>query len=375
MTRLIADCERFVPFYRLHWGRAGVDLRRLRFPDDLGYLPPVRKSDLLKYDIEARCDARLLAHVVAGDRTSGSTGEPFEVRLDSATQRRRRWRFVRALMAAGYRPGERLMLVTNPPYPKGARWARWHYVDLREGEAQVAQAYEELRPGVLYGPLSSLLLLARHVLEQRLPFRPRVVVSTAEQLLPAHRAKLAEAFGPKVADFYGMTETGLIAYLLPGQTGYRFAPGLHIEYPTSRASSGEQLLVTDVGGGLMPLIRFDTGDLVRREPLLPNAPVVGFNGRQADCLKVGNRWIAPYEITLELDRIPGLRQFSLEQQADLSLDLYLAPIPGSAAVIELATAAVVRICGTAVQLRVHCREPVAVRPGCKQRYVLSRAAA
>lgn len=294
---MVLDAAQHVPFYRQHWARAGVDMTRIYSAVHLEFLPVVRKEDLLACAPEDRLDERFLGQEMHAAPTSGATtGEPFEVPVDKRSLRRRRMRFLHALRDVGYSPGERLMLIAEPPFPSGAVFLRWSYVDLRLGEEAVFARFVKARPNVLHGPLSSLVLLARRLhATPDVTWRPRLVVSAGEPLSEARRALLESAFRAKVADFYGLSELGLVAYSKPGFPGYQvLTDEFHVELlPATPGKRGEleRLIVTDLQPGAMPLIRFDTGDLVRRDATrglgtagaptsaLASAPIVAFTGR------------------------------------------------------------------------------------------------
>jgi len=283
---ILLDAVEHVPFYRHHWRKAGVDLTRISSAVHLEFLPVVRKADLLACPPEQRIDERLLRAVLREDCASSPATDPFEIPLDKQALSRRRWRFVRALLDVGYSPGERVMLITEPPFPTGAMFVRWTYVDRRGGDTAVFTAYTRARPQVLYGPLSSLVQLANCTLASpEVKWRPRLVISTSEQLTDANRALLESAFSARVADFYGLSELGLVGYSIPGLSGYKLIPrDFHVE--TLSAGKGcdlERLIVTDLGGGPMPLIRFDTDDLVRRDRSRRGAPIVQI-GRHMESL-------------------------------------------------------------------------------------------
>lgn len=379
LRQLILEAAQNVPFYRHHWKAAGVDLTRIGSAVHLEFLPVVKKADLLACPPEERLDQRFLERVARGESTSGSTGTPFEVPIDHASLRRRRWRFLNALRDVGYVPGEKLMLITDPPFPTGAAMLRWTYADLRRGEEAVFQTYARTRPAVLYGPLSSLVLLARRMLATpRVQCRPKLVVSTAEQLTDAQRTLLETAFSARVADFYGMTELGLVAYSRPGLAGYKLATkDFHFEMLRSAGTDLERLVVTDLHGGAMPLIRFDTGDLVRRDPTRADSPVVQVSGRVVDCLKLANGGVlSPYEVTLALDRVDGIRQYQVIQRDDLSLDLYVAPAEeAEPSVLDRARQVLASICGGVMPVNVHRREDDLLRFDQKARVVCSHAMA
>ena len=263
LQRLLNDTARHVPFYRSHWASAGVDVGRLSLPRDFASLPIVRKSDLLAAGVQARLDDRRRRADLVVDATSGSSGQPFEVLVDPSAMRRRRLRFLRALVGAGYRPGERLMLVASRHATSlGARLLGFRYASLKQGEDALAAQYVRTRPAVLYGPLSSLLALAdRLTTGHRGHHRPRLVVTTAEEVTAAQRRTLDRAFGSKIADFYGMTELGLVAWRSGAEEPYRLpATHLKLEFlPCAADDALERLVVTDLSGGAMPLIRYETG--------------------------------------------------------------------------------------------------------------------
>lgn len=379
LRRLVLDAARYVPFYRDTWRRAGVNPAQLRSAADLLALPIIRKADLLACPPAQRIDQRFLGRQLRSEPTSGSTGIPFEMPIDRASLRRRRWRFLRALISVGYLPGMRLMLISDPPFPAGAARLRWTYADLRRGEEAVFDVYAQTRPHVLYGPLSSLVLLAHRMLGAGCTnWHPNIVVSTAEQLTPAHRTLLMAALGAPIADFYGMTELGLVAYSHPRQGLYRTASrDLHVELlPTANGNGLERLVVTDLRGGALPLIRFDTGDLVTRATS-STACIAEIGGRQVDCLKLPNgAWLSPFEVTLALDRIDGLRQYKVVQRNQHSVDLFLSSLDGALpAVIGKARQALVRACGDNVAVHVHLTSEVPMQSGQKQRVVRSEVVA
>lgn len=326
LQHLIANAGRHVPFYREFWRQHGVDpdtaaLRKLQD------MPIVSKRDFLALAGASRVDERISASRLRVESTSGSSGQPFSMYMDRASRWRRQFSFLAALAGCGYRPGQKLMLVAGRNPSWAMRAARWFYTDLEAGEAALAAAYRRIAPQVLYGPVSSLLVLADTLLRQHTkPPQPRVVICTAEQLLAPQRAVLSAAFGSQIADFYGMTELGLVAWRAPAARSYRVATDdLLLEFlPTGRDDGAERLLVTDLRNKVCPMIRFDTGDLVRRQPGSRGPEIVGFAGREIDCLLLRNgEKISPYRATLRLEGIPGVEQYQVIQRSDLSVDVYL----------------------------------------------------
>lgn len=387
VSALLAEIERDVPFYRDRWRAAGIDVRGLRFPDDLAQLPVVTKADLLRSDVTSRLNARFAQRQLAAETTSGSTGEPLELRIDAATARRRRMRFLRALVSCGYRPGDRLMLISSRSARSIRRvspWAalaRWTYVDLYAGESEMLREYLRVRPRVLYGPLNALLLLAQAVTRHTAgEHRPAVVVSTAEQLTASHGRTIREAFGTEVTDFYGMTELGLVAWRRSRTDHYVTAQGAFaLEFlPAADLPDFERLIVTDLGGGPMPLIRYDTGDVVRRDRERPGAPIVEVAGRQVDFIWLpSGRRVSPYLLDGALSELSGVKQYQVIQQADLSIDLSIATTRGDVALVvhEARRAIQSALHGEPITVNVQVSPPASLPLAHKRRPIQSRARA
>ena len=77
----------------------------------------------------------------------------------------------------------------------------------------------------------------------------------------------------------------------------------HLELLRTTGTALERLVVTDLGGGALPLIRFDTEDLVRRDTARPGAPIVAIGRGAVDGLQAAQgECLTPYEVELALDR-------------------------------------------------------------------------
>ena len=355
LTRLVQTAKQRVPFYGRHWSSLTTPVAAMQFPEQLGELPLVQKADLLAQPTQDLLDSSFSESGLSIEKTSGSSGQPMEIVKDAASARRRGLRFLRALLSCGYRPGQRLMLISTRRSGGLMTFARWSYVDLRD--EQLLQEFERLRPDTLYGPLTSLLQICEQAKNRTGLHRPSLVVSTAEQMMPAQRALLEATFGCPVADFYGMTEVGLVAFRRSGTAHFEIASDdLLLEYlPLGDGLSTERLIVTDLSGGVMPMIRYDTGDLVRRNHELAEQPIQEFVGRRVDSLRVNSSVsVSPYRVTLRLEAIAGLRQYQVVQRKDLSIDVYFhCEAAQSERLRSEVQAAIAELCGTEVTLRLH----------------------
>ncbi len=324
LTRLILNAWQRVPFYSRHWNHLGSRLASMKFPAQLSELPVVRKSDLLAQRAADLLDSSYDKQRLSIEKTSGSSGQPMEIHKDTASTRRRGLRFLRALIGCGYRPGHRVLVISTRRSAGLKRFIGWHYADLRDED--LLREYQTVRPYVLYGPLSSLLQICDLARANGTDLhRPAVLVSTAEQMIPSQRTLLEKSFRCPVADFYGMTEVGLVAFRRPNATRFELASKrLLLEYlPINDATGAERLIVTDITGGARPVIRYDTGDLVFRSTQEQGNVIRDFVGRSVDRITLpSGQSISPYRVTLRLEALPHLRGYQVVQRKDMSLDVY-----------------------------------------------------
>jgi phenylacetate-CoA ligase len=365
-----------VPFYRRWLAEQGLTETDLAAPEIFHSFPVLTKAEL------RRAGADLLSDRYPADRrtselTTGSSGQPFATHFDSEYVLSRNFRFLRALFACGYRPGRKLMLITERPTTKLSIIRRWLYSPLESLPEEHARQLGEFCPDVLYGCMTPLRLLAQHLEASGRTIRPpRCVISTAEMLDSATRELLERVFRAPVADFYGMTEMGLVAWQLRRDTPYVLAEdGVLIErLPLETEPERSRLVMTNLDLWAMPMIRYDTGDMggfgvvpTGREGLLR------IEGRSVDCILDGNgRVISPFQLTSAMQYVPGLQRFRIRQtltdeiEVDLQTELHSAAPAAEATIARLTP-----ILGAAFRIRPRIVTDLPTGPGSKFRVVES----
>ena len=319
LQRLIRHAVRYVPMYRELYAPLELTKKDFADPDLFRRLPLVSKNELVSVPPRDRVDQRLDIRSLVSESTTGSTGQPFSLYLDRRYRRLRNLRFLRALLTVGYRPWERLLLLTDR-HSGSSRRRNWYYESVEQPTANLVEAYHRVRPGVLYGFATPLRLLAERLLETGRPAGPgpHLVVSTAEVLDPVTRRILTAAFGCPIYDFYGMTETGLAAWQQPGLDGYAVARNaVLMELVADGHCEGRyRVVMTNLDLRASPIIRFDCGDLALAETVDGELRVKAFEGRRIDTIAHRDGSVlSPYRITDAFRDIPGLRRFRVIQNA------------------------------------------------------------
>jgi len=174
--------------------------------------------------------------------------------------------------------------------------------------------------------------------------RAIVVAGEPGGSLPAVRSLLAERWGARVFDHYGLTETGPIANESVDCPGGLFAieseflvevlePGS--ERPSELGETGE-LVVTNLGRCDSPLIRYRTGDIVRRAetPSAASDPWAffpgGILGRVDDMIHIRGNNFYPSAIEEVIRRFPDVCEFRIVldrrgPMADLRVEVEFKP--------------------------------------------------
>ncbi|MEW6216644.1 MAG: hypothetical protein AB1543_03080, partial [Candidatus Bipolaricaulota bacterium] len=274
---------RHVPWYRDTYQAHGLPEEQLaRFTlADLPCLPTVGKQDI-------RPDPRRFVSERAGRlhayATSGSTGTPLTVYMNSTTQRQwqalyearcRNWAGVNRHMKRAMIGGRQVVPHSEPTPPFGRR-------NLAEGQlylsafhisrATCADYVRELaafQPEYLVGYASAWFFLARFSREEGLePPKVRAILTSSEKLEPCMRQEIQEAFEAQAFDAYSGVEACCLASECEEHSLHVSPDAGIVEIldpdgdPVGPGQQGE-LVATGLVNLGQPLIRYRTGDLAR----------------------------------------------------------------------------------------------------------------
>jgi len=138
--------------------------------------------------------------------------------------------------------------------------------------------------------------------------------------IPATRARIESVWGARVIDHYGMTEVGPVAVETANAPGNlivledRYIAELVQPGTTRPATEGEvaELVLTNLGRTGSPLIRYQTGDLVKARRG-PGGMVLegGILGRTDDMIHVRGNNLYPAAIEAVVRRFPEVAEFQI----------------------------------------------------------------
>ena len=141
--------------------------------------------------------------------------------------------------------------------------------------------------------------------------------SSGELLEPYIRETISRTLHCRVIDRYGLAELGVMAYELNGYKGglqVLESEGWPESLPVQGAESGEEELVfTGFRNGLMPLIRYRTGDMAKVEEGEDGIFLTSVVGRIHDLVPINGIAHATHHIQDILDhRVGGVQEFQID---------------------------------------------------------------
>ncbi len=274
LRKTIVKAYESIPFYRKRLDEAGIDIARLHLPDDMARIPVLEKQEVREnYPrlIDNTLDVR-----TSRESTSGSSGKPLIVTKD-----RNKSAYVRAVMYRcyaqyGIRIGDKQARFWGVPVD------RWRYsvertkdflanrirlsaFEVDDASLSVfARKLQKFNPRYFCGYPSLIYKFCQWMNDQSIELgdaSPSVVITTGEVLYEFQRMLIEKTLGCRVANEYGATETGVIAFECPEGNMHINADHVYLEVLASGTDSGiGDIVVTELNNSYNPLIRYRIGD-------------------------------------------------------------------------------------------------------------------
>lgn len=281
LRRLLSHAAARVPYYREAAHESGFAPGSPETRDELTKLPLLTKELLRdRFDDLRMPDPGPGWYVNA---SGGSTGEPVRF-VQDAVYAEWDWAVTSAMYGwAGRRFGEPLVKLwgsetdvaragEDPVSRRIARIERVRILDsflLSDDRMRgYADSINRLRPALIEAYAQSIAEFARFLGRERIGIHsPRGIISTAGVLLPGQREEIESVFRCRVFNRYGSREVGNIACECGEHRGLHVdALGKYVEIlgeGGGECAPGEEgrVVVTLLSNFIMPLIRYDTGDL------------------------------------------------------------------------------------------------------------------
>lgn len=379
----------------------GVSPDSIRSLDDLRRFPLLCKATLRerREDMAWRDENKRVQLV----RTSGSTNEALQFYTSSTREAHINAGRMRGHEWVGIRRGEKEMYYWGSPVElsKQDRIKRvrdWLINDgltngfevTPERVAQYVEYWKRWRPRCIFGYPSTFALTVHMARSQGIDLSElqrrhslKAICTTSEMLTDIDRKLIAEAFGVGVYDSYGLREAGLVGHECEDCTMHCMDEQVILETidpDTLEPIDGPgELVVTNITGPTMPIIRYRTGDVVTlsQEPCacgrsLSSVKISG--GRIADfVLTDKGKWVVGYSFIYICRSVPGVVKFQVRQEHIGEMRILLVtdsnfPSDGSS---QVAKAARARLDSTD-KIEVELVDDIPPAPSGKYRPVISK---
>lgn len=312
----------------------------------LALFPVMTKATLVQNIAALRSNSYPDAVTVAV-RTSGSYGTPATFYL-SKKKKRRQWAEVLYYgEQSGYQVGmKHAYLRSNPTKSRLKFFIQNEYFFASKilDDSFAAKAMQQLldeKIRIIIGFPSAIAYLATCCLKNQYSssdFSIEGIISCSENLTNRHREVIEKVFGVPVHNRYSTEELGILGYQYEKEGIFHLNTAHYIfeilqmesDEPVAKGAVG-RVVVTDLHSDVMPLIRYETGDLAILETVFDSEPtwatqLKAFSGRSVQILQsVEGKKLYPLYFDTIMDGFPYFNQYQLIQESETCFTIILVP--------------------------------------------------
>jgi phenylacetate-CoA ligase len=274
LRQIVTYAYHNVPFYRKEFKEVGISPSDIRTVADLNFLKVIRRCEV-RDNLDDMIGNNVKRESLIRLATSGSTGHPLVLYVSKAEDEFRKARHLRSYISCGLSARDRWVVISLPDrFQATGKFQRRlgifspKFISVFDDPAQQISLLRRLRPEVLDGYSSSLLLIAKGIEREAIGgIKPKMIFRGAELLDDYSSRFIERTFGCPSYDQYATIEFERIAWQCPLKRGYHIdADALIIQFvdkngeEVSEEESGE-IVCTDLFNYSMPLLRYAVGDI------------------------------------------------------------------------------------------------------------------
>lgn len=274
LRELLIHCHKNVPYYKSIFADCGFDPHKhFSSLSDLSKLPLLTKK--IARDIRPHLMPDNLKSNYITDKTSGSTGEPFVMKISDSQIAFEKATVWRHWNWAGY--GFRTpMAIIRTYVPKSGKPLIKHdkirnfryYSAYHLNESNVRDYLIDIYKfgaRIIRGYPSSIYILAKYKLDQQFEL-PSVksILTASETLTDTQRATIEKAFNARIFNWYGLAEQVVTANECESHQGMHLNQEYgywELEKRDYLPDNQRMIVGTNFRNYAMPLLRYETGDI------------------------------------------------------------------------------------------------------------------
>ncbi|WP_049631538.1 phenylacetate--CoA ligase family protein [Cellvibrio sp. pealriver] len=294
LRELISYCKHHVPFYQKYL--RNVDTSKILPTDINNILPIITKADILANKDEFISNQEGVRHQLKTANTSGSSGTPLSIKYTDESRRINYAIYNAALKQFGchYRSKSTTLagrILYKSPKTHPDRYDFFNktqyissYFISDENIKYYVDALNSWKPEFIDTYPSAIVELIKlaNYRGLKFDFKPKVVLTSSENLSNEARTLIESTFETKVLDHYGCTEMAINAFSSGDK--YYANPRFSVIETKNVFDTYYEVITTGLLNFGMPLLRYKIGDIVCKETTEGNYVFTSIDGRLDDII-------------------------------------------------------------------------------------------
>lgn len=335
---LVDNAYKNVPFYHELYGACGYVEGGISSFSDFEQLPIISKDLLNSFDERIRVSEPRAMESADVSRTSGSSGKPFTMYRDPdhiVLHHLQVMRFYNSCLQRPLQASDWIYLIHHAGLAFSSLHGRFRTFQLPDllPNTPLGKHLRYLRPKLLITLPSYLPIILKHKSEFKMS-GVEAILTNSESSTQLERSYYSNALGVPVFDEYSSEELGLIATQCHYGKYHVAEDNVYLEVVNTDERGFGNVICTGLCNELMPLIRYDHGDLAkintdhqRCECGSVCTSLIEINGRRDDAFHTREHKLVPSasilaavdDILLAFNEAP--EAFRLIQKSGESIDL------------------------------------------------------
>jgi phenylacetate-CoA ligase len=309
LKNLLINASREISYYRDLFWNIDFDPNKFNSLSDLKKIPILNKSEIINNHASLISGKRIKNAIKLS--TSGSTGNRLSIYTSPSQWVIEQAAIWRHWHLAGYKFRDKMAIIRsynpkkNEKIFKFNKFKNWLYISpYHLDDKHLKEIFILLikwKPKFLRGYASSIYLLAKYAMKYNIKLNHiEAILTASEKLTSEYRKFIENAFKAKVFDHYGQAEITAMFHEWNDHDGLNNLEYYgHVELIKTNKNNIYKLIATNLHNNVMPLIRYDTGDLVKINKIIKKNEKCNFLkvseiiGRESDFLKKANGGLIP----------------------------------------------------------------------------------
>lgn len=268
LKELLESASKYSPYYNTLFSESGIGVSDFKKLDDIKKFPIITKEDILKNIEHIPTNLKFLKTFTA--RTSGTSGQNLFFQRDESADS-----FNRAAAFRGYS-----WFNVKPHEYNGYLWGynfslhqqlKTKILDRFQNrfrlfsydKKSVQKFVKKLHTASYIHGYSSVIYEIAKIINKNpypKPLKLKLVVGTSEKIMTTYQNEIKKAFGKKMVNEYGATESGIIGFECPFGNIHQNMEGVFVE------EIDHEIVVTNLQMKSFPIIRYKLGDYIKIAP-------------------------------------------------------------------------------------------------------------